>query len=153
ATSRTIPSQSECRLSSSPARKPCRHGRGVIILPTQDNMKFGAVAIGRNEGDGLKRCIESLSAKATAVVYVDSGSTDGSARWARSQGVDVIDLDMSVPFTAARARNAGLRRLREIAPDLACVQFVDGDCELNERWPKQALSFLDAHDDVGAVCG
>jgi glycosyltransferase involved in cell wall biosynthesis len=116
-------------------------------------MKFGAVAIGRNEGDGLKRCIESLSAKATAVVYVDSGSTDGSARWARSQGVDVIDLDMSVPFTAARARNAGLRRLREIAPDLACVQFVDGDCELNERWPKQALSFLDTHDDVGAVCG
>ena len=33
-------------------------------------------------------------------------------------GADVIELDMSVPFTAARARNAGFRRLREIAPDL-----------------------------------
>jgi hypothetical protein len=60
---------------------------------------------------------------------------------------------MSLPFTAARARNAGLRFLREKAPDLCYVQFVDGDCVLNERWPEQALSFLEAHPDVAAVCG
>lgn len=116
-------------------------------------MRFGAVAIGRNEGDRLKRCLESLSANATTVVYVDSGSTDGSAQWARDHGAEVIDLDMNLPFTAARARNAGFRQLREIAPDLGRVQFVDGDCELDEGWPERALSFLDAHADVGAVCG
>ena len=60
---------------------------------------------------------------------------------------------MSVPFTAARARNTGFRRLREMAPDLAYVQFVDGDCELIERWPERAISFLDENADVGAVCG
>jgi len=115
-------------------------------------MKFGAVAIGRNEGTRLKRCLEPLS-KAAAVVYVDSGSTDGSAQLARDLGADVIELDMTVPFTAARARNAGFRRLREIAPDLSYVQFVDGDCELIGSWPEEALSFLEMHADVGVACG
>src|SRR6185437_7195484 len=97
-------------------------------------MKFGAVAIGRNEGERLRQCLKSLSA-AAAVVYVDSGSTDGSAEWARSQGADVIDLDIGLPFTAARARNAGFGRLREIDSDLRYVQFLDGDCELIDGWP------------------
>ena len=92
-------------------------------------MKFGVVAIGRNEGERLQNCVASLSS-AVAVVYVDSGSTDGSAQWARNHGAEVVDLDTSVPFTAARARNVGFRRLKEIAPDLAYVQFVDGDCQL-----------------------
>ena len=115
-------------------------------------MKFGAVAIGRNEGARLRRCLESLST-AAAVVYVDSGSTDGSVQLALDHGADVIELDMTIPFTAARARNAGFRRLREIASDLSYVQFVDGDSELIGGWPEQALSFLEMHADVGAACG
>ena len=120
--------------------------------PKRLTHEFAAIAIGRNEGERLKRCIESLSAAAT-VIYVDSGSTDRSVQWARERGMEVIELDLSVPFTAARARNAGFRRLREIAPDLTYVQFVDGDCELNLSWPKQAISHLDRHADVGAICG
>ena len=70
-------------------------------------MQFGAVVIGRNEGERLKRCLTSLSlSKMSLLVYVDSGSTDGSAQWARERGVAVVDLDMRMPFTAARARNA-----------------------------------------------
>lgn len=115
-------------------------------------MKFAAVAIGRNEGERLKLCLEFLFG-AAVIVYVDSGSIDGSVQWARERGVDVIELDMSVPFTAARARNVGFRRLRKVAPDLTYVQFVDGDCELNQQWPEQAVAYLDAHADVGAVCG
>ena len=87
------------------------------------------------------------------VVYVDSGSTDGSLQWAKQAGVDTIELDVSVPFTAARARNAGFRRLRALAPDLKFIQFIDGDCELNRKWPDTALSFLGSHDHVCAVFG
>jgi GT2 family glycosyltransferase len=118
----------------------------------QSDLKFAAIAIGRNEGERLKRCLESLSA-AARIVYVDSGSADGSVRWVREYGLDVIELDMDVPFTAARARNAGFRRLRQVAPDLTYVQFVDGDCELNRQWPEQAIGYLDAHPGVAAVCG
>jgi GT2 family glycosyltransferase len=115
-------------------------------------MRFGAVAIGRNEGERLRCCLTSICG-AAAVVYVDSGSSDGSAQWAREQGAEVVGLDMSLPFTAARARNAGLARLRQIAPGVAFVQFVDGDCELDPRWPPAALAFLEAHPDVAAVAG
>lgn len=118
--------------------------------------RVGAVAIGRNEGDRLRRCLASLSACA-AVVYVDSGSADGSAGLARERGIEVVDLDMNVPFTAARARNAGFKRLTEIAsrvaPDLAFVQFVDGDCELDLDWPQTAIGFLLSHPGIAAVAG
>ena len=114
--------------------------------------KFGAVAIGRNEGDRLRRCLESLSG-ASPLVYVDSGSSDGSVQLALKLGVNVVELDMSVPFTAARARNAGFRYLRELAPEVRYVQFVDGDCELVMGWAREALEFLENRPDIAAVCG
>lgn len=115
-------------------------------------MKIGAIAIGRNEGERLRHCLRSLSG-ATLIVYVDSGSTDGSAQWARDQGVCVVELDMSIPFTAARARNAGFQRLQEAAPELRFVQFIDGDCELNEDWSEHAISFLESRPEVAVACG
>lgn len=115
--------------------------------------KAGVVAIGRNEGARLKRGLESVVGTAGCVVYVDSGSTDGSVEMARAMGVDVIALDMHIPFTAARARNEGFRRLRELAPDMAYVQFVDGDCEVVAGWLEKAVAFLDARPEVAVVCG
>jgi cellulose synthase/poly-beta-1,6-N-acetylglucosamine synthase-like glycosyltransferase len=67
--------------------------------------------------------------------------------------VDVVGLDMGVPFTAARARNAGWRRLADEASALEYVQFVDGDCEVVAGWLETATEFLDAHPDVAAVAG
>ncbi|MGX4770526.1 glycosyltransferase [Bradyrhizobium guangdongense] len=115
-------------------------------------MAFGAVAIGRNEGERLRTCLSSL-AGASAVVYVDSGSTDGSVQLARTLGIDVVELDLSTPFTAARARNAGFARLRQIHSDIEVVQFVDGDCELVPSWCAIAVEFLSNRPDVAAVCG
>ncbi|MGP0082935.1 MAG: glycosyltransferase [Steroidobacteraceae bacterium] len=114
--------------------------------------EFGAVAIGRNEGDRLRRCLQSLST-ATVVIYVDSGSSDGSVRCARDLGVDVVELDSALPYTAARARNAGFRRLREQAPNIHYVQFIDGDCEVRRDWHQHASTFLASHEDVAVVCG
>ena len=113
---------------------------------------FGVVAIGRNESERLKQCLRSVSA-AAQTVYVDSGSTDGSVRWAKESGITVMELDMTAPFTAARARNAGFSRLRELAPDLKYVQFIDGDCELDSTWPTAAISFLNSNHMVCAALG
>ncbi len=114
---------------------------------------FGVVVIGRNEGARLGRCLRSAQAGATLVVYVDSGSSDDSVALAHALGADVLELDMSVPFTAARARNAGFARLQTSQPGLLYVQFVDGDCELIDGWLAAASRFLDEHPDVAAVCG
>lgn len=111
------------------------------------------VAIGRNEGERLRACLNSVVRFAGVAVYVDSGSTDGSVAMARAMGVDVIVLDPRVPFTAALARNAGWRRVLEIAPQVEFIQFVDGDCAVVEGWMTKAHEFLLAHPDVVAVCG
>jgi len=126
--------------------------RNKQLPSTQASLNFGAVVIGRNEGERLKLCIASLSA-ATRIVYVDSGSTDGSVDWARAHGADVVELDSAVAFTAARARNSGFRRLRDLVADLPYVQFVDGDCEVDRDWPGSAVSYLNANPSVAAVCG
>jgi GT2 family glycosyltransferase len=115
--------------------------------------RVGAVAIGRNEGERLRRCLLALGGWPGPVVYVDSGSTDGSPDLARSLGAEVVALDPSVPFTAARARNAGFRRLLELDPTIEFVQFLDGDCELDVGWLNTALRAFADSPGVVAVCG
>jgi len=115
--------------------------------------KLAVVAIGRNEGVRLKRCLESALLKTPLVVYVDSGSTDKSRELARQLGAHVVELDMSVPFTAARARNAGFDALKAFVPDVEWVQFVDGDCELIEGWVTKATEFLEKNPNYTLVCG
>jgi glycosyltransferase involved in cell wall biosynthesis len=112
----------------------------------------GIVVIGRNEGERLVRCLESLRGQGR-VVYVDSGSTDGSVERARELGAEVVELDMTRPFTAARARNAGFLRLQELELAFAFVQFVDGDCELRDGWIPTAATALSANPGTAAVCG
>ncbi len=113
----------------------------------------GIVVIGRNEGERLQRCLESLPNEVAAVVYVDSGSTDGSPQFARSRGVEVVELDMSIPFSAARARNEGFVRLRKLRPEVDKVQFVDGDCVIADEWLERSAETLAAYRDIVAVWG
>jgi glycosyltransferase involved in cell wall biosynthesis len=115
--------------------------------------EFGMVVIGRNEGDRLAVCLQSAIAQSQQVVYVDSGSTDQSIEKARSLSVEVVELDLRIPFTAARARNTGLARLLELSPELVYVQFLDGDCELVAGWCDRALMVLRDQPKVAVVCG
>lgn len=114
---------------------------------------IGAVIIGRNEGDRLRACLVSVLPFIQAAVYVDSGSTDSSVELAQSLHADVVSLDMTQPFTAARGRNAGYRRLLALHPGIRYIQFVDGDCEVVPGWMEAARDHLEAHPDCAVVCG
>jgi glycosyltransferase involved in cell wall biosynthesis len=98
------------------------------------------VAIGRNEGDRLKSCLRAAMKASTLVTYFDSGSVDGSAEYARN-------------LSAQRARNEGFAFAMEHEPNVAFVQFVDGDCELADGWPERGIAALNARQDAGVVCG
>ncbi len=115
--------------------------------------RLGVVAIGRNEGDRLKRCLTSVIGGDIPVIYVDSGSTDGSVEAARALGAQVVELDMSRPFTMARGRNAGFARLEQLDPDVRFVQFVDGDCEIAPGWLERGLATLVSRPDAAIVGG
>jgi glycosyltransferase involved in cell wall biosynthesis len=122
-------------------------------LPAKGHeLKTGVVIIGRNEGERLRLCLRS-ALDASKVIYVDSGSTDNSIQIAKNMGAEVVCLDMNLPFTAARARNAGFRRIHEISPNTPYVQFVDGDCELATEWLSKSVDFMDANLEVAMACG
>jgi GT2 family glycosyltransferase len=126
------------------------HERAVrSMIP--DNV--GVIAIGRNEGERLVRCLESVRENTSSIVYVDSGSTDSSVTKAKQIGAFVVTLDLAKPFTAGRARNEGFRALKRLKPDLRFVQFVDGDCILVHGWLDKALEFIEQRKDIAAVCG
>jgi GT2 family glycosyltransferase len=126
----------------------CPHEVSVSVVELS---KIGVVAIGRNEGERLERCLNSL--QGLPLVYVDSGSKDNSVAFARSVGAHCVELDMSRPFTAARARNAGFRALLDLHPDLQWVMFVDGDCEVQPDWLADALEVGNSDAKIAVVCG
>lgn len=114
--------------------------------------KLGVVVIGRNEGERLKNCLASLR-HAPALVYVDSGSQDGSLEYARSQGIDGVALTSERPFTAARARNAGFEHLLALHPEIEFVQTIDGDCTMADDWLQIGAAALEANGTVATVFG
>ena len=117
------------------------------------NERVGFVVIGRNEGERLEQSLRTLRAVSDQVVYVDSGSTDGSVHLACDLGAIAIELDDSAPHTAARGRNAGFREARERFPACEYVQFIDGDCILEPGWLESATEFLDTNPKAAVACG
>jgi glycosyltransferase involved in cell wall biosynthesis len=115
--------------------------------------QLGIVVIGRNEGQRLVDCLNSLKAHEGRVVYVDSGSIDGSISVAERARALVVRLDAVRPFTAARARNEGFAALVATMPHVGFVQFIDGDCVLVPDWLEIALPFIANRTDVAVVCG
>jgi GT2 family glycosyltransferase len=118
-----------------------------------NQFKVGVVVIGRNEGQRLRRCLESVSGRGYLLVYVDSGSTDRSMIVASEFGVKPISLDMSTQFTAARARNVGFEALLEHSENIKYAQFVDGDCEVDAVWITKGVDFLESHQEIAVVSG
>ncbi len=114
--------------------------------------QVGIVVIGRNEGERLMRCLESVRGRGL-IVYVDSGSTDGSVKAAQAADAVVVELALSVPFTAARARNVGFDELERSCPRLQFVQFVDGDCEIDPGWLNLAAAALTSTQNIAVVSG
>ena len=115
--------------------------------------RVGVVAIGRDEGGRLERCLRSVAGLGRPLVYVDSGSRDGSVAFAREIGAHVVELEPSVPFTMARARNHGFAALCEREAGLSFVQFIDGDCEMERDFIETARAYLEANPGVAAVTG
>lgn len=114
---------------------------------------IGVVVIGRNEGLNLVACLQSVLRQTDNIIYVDSGSSDGSIEYAQSLGIRVINLDMSVPFNAGRARNEGFDALTQHQKELKYIQFVDGDCGLLDGWLEQGGKYLSSNASCAIAVG
>ena len=116
------------------------------------SLRLGIVLIGRNEGERLAASLASIP-KHYPCVYVDSGSTDGSVELAKENGAMVHELDPALPFTASRARAEGADQILAAHSNLDAIQFVDGDCMVEEGWFQEANAALLTNSNTAAVCG
>ena len=137
--------------SLAPLRANSEQGSVALASVSRPLPTLSVVIIGRNEGERLERCILTAQAikdwDATEVLYVDSGSTDGSLALAQNLGATVLPLPPG-PFTAARARNLGWRNaIGEL------VLFLDGDTILEEEFPRAALAKLEENATNCAAWG
>src|SRR4051794_5839778 len=115
--------------------------------------RIAAVVIGRNEGGLLKLSIETVRAAGLPLVYVDSGSSDGSPDLARALGAPTVELDSARPFSAARGRNEGVEEALRRWPDIEFVLFLDGDCTLNRTFPSAAVGTFQQYSECAVVTG
>ena len=116
-------------------------------------MGAAIVVIGRNEGERLRSSLASVIGRGVPVIYVDSGSRDGSPGLARSLGCEVVELDAAKPLSAARARNEGFEAALQLKPAPEWIQFLDGDCELAPDWLASAIEEIRRRPEVAILCG
>lgn len=109
------------------------------------------VVIGRNEGQRLASCLESIKqvrgVAVNEVIYVDSALTDGSPELASRYGATVIVVRAERP-TAAIGRNAGWKRATS---DL--ILFLDGDTVLHPDFALAACDALSRKPAIAAAWG
>jgi len=115
--------------------------------------QMAAVVIGRNEGERLEPSLRSVIDAGLPLVYVDSGSTDGSVAVAKVLGIPVVELDPSRPFSAGRGRNEGLDEAQRLWPQIEYVLFLDGDCILDPAFPTAAVATFEREADCAIVTG
>ena len=114
---------------------------------------ISVVVIGRNEGQRLARCLESVrrvpgfQENGTELIYVDSASKDNSPELAASYGAQVIALNAQ-RTTAALGRNAGWRAAKG-----EFILFLDGDTILHPDFMKAALEPMIQDSSIAAVWG
>ncbi len=119
---------------------------------TEEHPFLSIVVIGLNEAAHLEACLRSAQeaswpSSKKEVLYVDSGSTDGSMEIAQGAGVRVLRLEDPKP-NASKGRNLGWKNAQG-----ELVQFLDGDMELHPDWLERGWTFLEDHPDVGLVAG
>ena len=107
-------------------------------------LRVSFVVIGRDEAGHLAESIASCTRQGfdrdeIEIIYVDSGSTDGSSEIAQAAGVDRILQLGSAGASAARARNLGLANVHA-----GFVQFVYADTNLAPGWVTDGIAALKA---------
>ena len=120
---------------------------------TDSTATIGIVVIGRNESQRLLLSLQSMQSSHCPLIYVDSGSTDHSVSIAKPLADNVLELDATKPFSAARARNEGFERLTASFPALELIQFVDGDCVLCEGWLTAAKQSMQNDTQRAVIIG
>ncbi len=112
---------------------------GVVVVAS--NNKTSPEAAIRSAGDGR------------AIVFVAVGGAPDATVIAKRAGAVIAEGPERSFTPAGRARNAGYRQLKKIAPHLQYVQFVDAEIALDPDWIAIAEKFMARRPEVSIVTG
>lgn len=127
---------------------------GVLNRPvlTEESSVTGVVIVGANPKTSPEAAIRAAG-DGRAVVFAPIGAAPDALAAARRAGAVVVDGNERMLTTGGRARNAGYRQLKKIAPHIRYVQFVDADCALDPDWIANAEKFMNRRPEVSVVQG
>lgn len=117
-----------------------------MILPC-----VSIVVIGLNEASNLKNTFNAIMnmnypLDNIELIYVDSGSKDGSVKIAK-QYTDKIYIEQSRLPSAGLVRNRGI-----IEAKFDIIHFIDGDIQIDPNYLRKAIAKIES-DDIHAVYG
>ncbi len=112
----------------------------------------GVVVVATNDNASPKTAIHSAG-DGRAIVFVAVGGAPDATAIAKSAGAVIAEGPDRSFSPAGRARNAGYRQLKKIAPHLQYVQFVDAETTLDPDWIETAEKFMARRPEVSIVAG
>lgn len=122
-------------------------------LDESNSIKLTVVIIGRNEEQFIGGAIESVLRVQThipnlEIIFADSASTDRSIEIAKQYPIRILQLRKEWPLSVAAGRFTGYLHSHG-----EYVFFQDGDSFAEPDWLVQAVGFMEAHPEYGAVAG
>ncbi|MEX6632103.1 AAA family ATPase [Hyphococcus lacteus] len=112
---------------------------GVVVLGIDP--KISPEAAIRSAGNGR------------AIVFVPMGAMPEAMAAARNAGAIIAEQGGKAAPSSGRARNAGYRQLKKIAPHIRYVQFIDVNCVLDPDWLGSAEKFMNRRPEVAIIEG
>lgn len=132
-----------------PASEPAILDRQVL---TEASAITGIVVVGANPKTLPEAAIRSAG-DSRAIVFAPVGLAPEPLAVARRAGAVIVEGDERSLATGGRARNAGYRQLKKIAPHLRYVQFIDSDYALDPGWIATAEKFMERRPEVAIIEG
>ncbi|MEZ5893837.1 MAG: AAA family ATPase [Parvularculaceae bacterium] len=138
-----------------PAPAP-REEPAVAPAPPADEAPSQAVVTGVVVYSGDPRVSPEAAIRSAGerpVVFAPALQMPDAIAAARRLGAGVIDPPAKGMLTAGRARNAGYRQLKKIAPNLHYVQFIDAAAAIDPDWIGGAERFMERRPEVAVIEG
>jgi len=122
-------------------------------LAREESSVTGVVVIAQGKHDASPESAIRSAGDGRAIVFACVGDNPEAVASARKAGAIVVDGAGLALNSAGRARNAGYRQLKKIAPHAQYVQFIDADYALDPDWIGTAERFLSRRLEVSVLEG
>jgi general secretion pathway protein A len=147
-----------------PAREAAPHLRPAAIVEAPDPtpaptpaaapepaVLTGVVIVGTDPRMSPEAAVRSAGTD-RPIVFVPMTPMSEAAADAKKAGAEVVEPGKGLQ-TGGRAKNAGYRQLKKIAPEIAYVQFIDAGAALDPDWIASAERFMQRRPEVAVIDG